>query len=209
MTNRNSEMFSTFDDFKPGPKDGADLIWTAPAITDHETLKRILASYDNIMLDRVRIIMHKESTTVLSDTEIQRLSDYMAGELKPKLLNHYDIVGKSLKNTLRLTIVLTNIETPNPILAVTSSILPMGLGISIVSKIVSGDHTNVGYATIEMLIRDANTNEPLLAVIDRRSGDKDLGTIFDSTDDVEDAIRWWVNKFFDSPSLKALDVSRG
>lgn len=67
----------------------------------------------------------------------------------------------------------------------------MGLGISTVSKIVTGDHTNVGKATIEMQISDANTNEPLLAAIDRRSGSKDLGTIIDSTDDVKDAIRWW------------------
>lgn len=208
MTNRNSEMFSTFDDFKPGSKGGVDLIWSTPRITNHETLKNVLASYDNIILDQVRIIMDKESSSVLNDNKIKLLTEYMAKELKSKLWKHYDIVGKLSKNTLRLTIVLTNIETPNPILAVTSSISPVGLGISIVSKIVSGDHLNVGQATIEMLISDANTNEPLLAVIDRRSGNKDLGTIIDSTDDVEDAIRWWVKNFLESPTLMALAINQ-
>jgi len=194
MTNRSSKMFYTFDDFKPGPKGVADLVWSNPEINDYETLMSVLAPYDSIILDRIWVVVDKKSSSVLNDDKIKQITEYMIGEFKSKLRQHYDIVESPSKKTLRLTIAISNIETPNPILAITSSILPVGLGISTVSKIVTGDHTNVGKATIEMLIRDANTNEPIIALIDRRSGSKDLGTIIDSTDDVKDAIRWWVNR---------------
>lgn len=72
--------------------------------------------------------------------------------------------------------------------------MPVGLGISTVSKILTGDHTNVGYTTVEFLVSDAMSNEPLIAAIDRRSGNKDLGTMIDSLDDAKDAVSWWVGR---------------
>ncbi len=99
-----------------------------------------------------------------------------------------------MTNSLRLSIAISNVETPNPILAVTSSLLPVGLGISTISKITTGEHTNVGSATIELLASDANTDKPLFAAIDREAGNKDLSTMIDSLDDAKDAINWWVDR---------------
>ena len=59
--------------------------------------------------------------------------------------------------TLRISVELTNIETPNSILAVTSSIFTVGLGISSISKVVTGENTNVGSAIIEIMISDASS----------------------------------------------------
>lgn len=52
----------------------------------------------------------------------------------------------------------------------------------------------MGSATIEMMISDANTGDPIVAVIDRKAGSKDLSTMIDSTDDARDAIDWWVER---------------
>ncbi len=62
------------------------------------------------------------------------------------------------------------------------------------AKVVTGEHTNVGSATIEMMISDANSGDPIVAVIDRRAGAKDLSTMVDSTDDARDAVDWWVER---------------
>ena len=75
----------------------------------------------------------------------------------------------------------------------TSSIIPVSFGISVISKITTGNHTNVGSASIEIMVSDEN-NSPLIAAIDRRSGNKDFGTIIDSLDDTKDVIDWWINR---------------
>ena len=130
----------------------------------------------------------------LSDKQIQEISQHLANELTIHLGKHFRLVEAPASTTLRLSVALTNIVTPNPIFAVTSSLLPVGIGISMVSKIVTGEHTNVGMARIELLISDANSNQPLIAATDKRSGNKDLGTMIDSLDDAKDAISWWVKR---------------
>lgn len=47
---------------------------------------------------------------------------------------------------------------------------------------------------MEILISDAITGEPIIAAIDRKSGNKDLSTMIDSSDDIKDAINWWVKR---------------
>jgi hypothetical protein len=80
------------------------------------------------------------------------------------------------------------------VLAVTSSVLPVGLAISTISKVTTGEHTNVGSASVELLVSDAQTGKPLFAAIDREAGNKDFYTIIDSLDDAKDAINYWVDR---------------
>ena len=45
-----------------------------------------------------------------------------------------------------------------------------------------------------MMLSDANSGDPIVAVIDRKAGSKDFSTMIDSTDDARDAIDWWVER---------------
>ena len=130
------------------------------------------------------------------DESINELSDYMVMRLKEKISTNKRIVDEPSDSTLRLSIAISNVETPNPILAVTSSVLPFGIGVSTISKLTTGEHTNVGEATIELLVSDSKTAEPIFAVIDRHVGDKDLDNIVDGLSGAKDAIDWWVNRLF-------------
>nr|WP_082732213.1 DUF3313 family protein [Photobacterium aquimaris] len=47
---------------------------------------------------------------------------------------------------------------------------------------------------MEILVSDATTGEPIISAIDRRDGNKDLSTMIDSSDDIKDAINWWVKR---------------
>ncbi|GAL30923.1 lipoprotein putative [Vibrio variabilis] len=38
------------------------------------------------------------------------------------------------------------------------------------------------------------SDEPIIAAIDSRSGNKDFTTMIDSLDDAKDAIDWWVER---------------
>lgn len=118
----------------------------------------------------------------------------MMDRMKQTISPYKAIVDQPTDKTLRLSIALSNIETPNPVLAVTSSVLPFGLAISTISKVTTGEHTNVGSASIELLMSDAVTGKPLFAAIDRQAGNKDLSTMIDSIDDAKDAIDYWIDR---------------
>ncbi|MFT5788272.1 MAG: hypothetical protein ACI8SJ_000375 [Shewanella sp.] len=192
---RKSQMFSTFEDFRPGPEGGSDLVWAQPNINSVADLNKILNRYDNVIVDQAWLLLDdKERYDGLDDQDIVAVSKYLIDKIKDKASKRFTVVEKATDKTLRVSVALTNIETPNPILAVTSSIMPVGLGISSISKIVTGEHTNVGSATIELMISDAQTGKPIVAVIDRKGGNKDLSTMIDSTDDAKDAVDWWVER---------------
>lgn len=192
---RKPQMFDSFDDFKPGPEDGVDLIWAKRGIRSPADLQEKLANYDSIIIDQVWLVLdEKERYGSLDNDEIRELADYLVEQLKIKANSQFRVVTEPGDKTLRLSMALTNVDTPNPILAVTSSVLPFGLGISTVSKVVTGEHTNVGSATIELMLSDAITGQPIIAAIDKRTGNKDFSTMIDSSDDAKDAINWWVER---------------
>ncbi|ABZ78134.1 hypothetical protein Shal_3593 [Shewanella halifaxensis HAW-EB4] len=197
---RNSQMFSSFDDFRPGPEGGSDLVWAQPGIKSLKDLNHILGQYDNVIVDQAWLVLDdKTRYDNLDDQDIVEVSHYLVSKIKNKASKRFNVIeqeqlSSDSAKTLRVSVALTNIETPNPILAVTSSLLPFGLGISSISKVVTGEHTNVGSATIELMISDAQTGKPIVAVIDRKAGSKDFSTMIDSTDDAKDAVDWWVER---------------
>lgn len=182
--------FTSYDDFRPGPKDGVDLVWAKIGLRDADRIRNKLQQYDSIILERVYVLVEDDS---LSDEEIKIITAYLTDSLINTISPYKKIVDTPTNKTLRLSIAISNVETPNPILAMTSSIIPVSFGISVISKITTGNHTNVGSASIEIMVSDEN-NSPLIAAIDRRSGNKDFGTIIDSLDDTKDVIDWWINR---------------
>ncbi|PML81556.1 DUF3313 domain-containing protein [Enterovibrio norvegicus] len=184
--------FTTYEDFRAGPEGGVDLVWARVGLRTEARLKKKLAQYDSVVIDRIYVLTSEDNA--LDDDQINELTAYFIARLKEKITAYKPIVDTPGENSLRLSFALSNVETPNPILAVTSSLLPVGLGISTISKITTGEHTNVGGATVELLVSDAKTDRPLFAVIDRETGNKDLATMIDSLDDAKDAINWWVER---------------
>ncbi|MHA2875604.1 DUF3313 domain-containing protein [Vibrio campbellii] len=183
--------FTSYEDFRPGPEGGVDLVWARVGLRDATRLKEKMDDYDSVVIDRVMVVVQESE---LDDEEIQELTTYMVEQLKARISPVKKIVDQPGEKTLRLSIAVSNVETPNPVLAVTSSILPVGLGISTISKITTGEHTNVGSATVELLVSDSESDAPLFAAIDRQAGNKDFSTMIDSLDDAKDAINWWVDR---------------
>ncbi|KLN65182.1 DUF3313 domain-containing protein [Vibrio sp. VPAP30] len=183
--------FTSYEDFRPGPEGGVDLVWARIGLRDAHRLQAKLGEYDSVVIDQVFVVAEESS---LAQEEVQELTDFMIARLEEKVSVHRKIVQKPTAQTLRLSIALSNVETPNPVLAVTSSVLPFGLAISTISKVTTGEHTNVGSASVELLVSDAQDGTPLFAAIDREAGNKDFSTMIDSLDDAKDAINYWVDR---------------
>lgn len=183
--------FTSYEDFQPGPEGGVDLVWAKLGLRDPQRLHAKLAQYDSVIIDQVIVVAGEET---LSSAEIEDLSNHLITRIKQAIDPYKTVVEVASPRTLRLSIALSNVETPNPILAVTSSVLPFGLALSTISKVTTGEHTNVGSASIELLVSDASSGQALFAAIDRQAGNKDLSTMIDSLDDAKDAINYWVDR---------------
>ena len=127
--------------------------------------------------------------------ELMALSDQFHLAIENAMAKRFKIVSEPRGKTIRLSIALTGVETPNRFLATTSTVMPIGLAISTISNLTTGDHTNVGVTSMELVAMDAITGKTLFAAKDRRSGNKDLGTIMDPLDDASDAFKWWSKHF--------------
>lgn len=183
--------FTTYDDFQAGPEGGVDLVWARIGLRNPERLHNKLMQYDSVVIGNVLVVADKDA---LEQTQIEELVAYTIEQLTIKISPYKPIVKIPTDKSLRLSIALSNVETPNPILAITSSILPYGLVISTISKLTTGEHTNVGSARIELLVSDATTDKPLFAAIDREGGNKDFSSMIDPLDDAKDAINFWVER---------------
>jgi len=181
--------------FRHGEEGTIDRYWVPDHVRSKADLKQMLMAYDNIIVDPVYFSEYEtQAYDGLKYNELRQISYQMGVHFKSVLREHFKVVTKPQGKTLRVTVVLSAVDSANPILATTSSVLPVGLALSTISKLTTGEHTNVGSATIEATVTDAETGERLVAVIDRHAGDKDLGTITDPLDDAKDAIKWWASK---------------
>ncbi len=137
---------------------------------------------------------NKEAYDGISPRELQRLVFLFRLELISALKNKFQVANEAGPGVMRLSIGLTGVESPNQILAGTSTFTPIGLSISFISRVVSGEHTNVGSASMELVGSDSVSNKPLFAALDRRAGGRDFKKLIDPLSDAKEAFKWWAKR---------------
>ncbi len=115
--------FTTYEDFQAGPKGSVDLVWARIGLRDPYRLHKKLMTYDSVVIDKVMVIAEEDT---LDKEQIEELVAYTIDRLTAKISPYKPVVDVPIDNSLRLSIALSNVETPNPILAITSSVLPYG-----------------------------------------------------------------------------------
>lgn len=190
-----SVTLTPLEDYKFGPKGGVDLVWSTKRIRDAETLKTTLQKYDSLLLDQTWLVVDKKSSDTLSDKQVLATSRHMLNELKARLGLGFKQVDAPTENTLRLSVALINVEA-SPLLAVASALLSARGTAPGVARIVAGEQVNAGPVTVELLVRDARSGEPLVAAIDKQFDGQDLGTLIESPDGAEDAISLWADRLW-------------
>jgi len=188
--------FATLEDYRFGPEGGVDLVWSTKSIRDAETLKTTLQRYDSLILDQTWLVVDKESARKLDDKQILATARYMVEELKARLGHGFKLVDVPDENTLRLSIALTNIESTLPVLAVTKRLLPDEPTAASVSRVVIGKQVNSGRVAVELLVSDARSREPFIAVIDKQFDNLELGTMLASPDGAQEFISLWADRLW-------------
>ncbi|MBK19296.1 MAG: DUF3313 domain-containing protein [Rhodospirillaceae bacterium] len=191
-----SGFLTSYDGFRSGPKGGVDWFWAPPEIKSEAAFKASIRSYRAVMIDPVWIsTKDKKNFDGVEQKKLNELASHFRQEIASALGSRYQIVSHPGNGVLRIAIALTGVESPNRLLAATSTFSPFGLGISTIKKLTTGEHSNVGGASMEALVTDAQSGKALFAAIDRQPGSKDLNKIADSLSGAKQAFKWWAERF--------------
>lgn len=191
-----SGFLTSYEGFKPGPKDTVDKYWVPPEITSDAAFRASLRPYDKVIIDPIWVSLAKDdSYDGLDPKALSELTELFRKDLIEAVSDRYTVVDKPGPGVMRLSMALTGIERPNRLLAATSTFNPIGLGISVASRVTTGEHTNVGSASMEALASDAQSGKALFAAIDRHPGGKNPLKIYDTLTDAKNAFKRWAMRF--------------
>jgi len=150
-------------------------------------------NYTKIMIDPVLIM--KDGDLSKSDLEdYQKLANNAYVYLTQELEKSYKIVTIAEPGTMRLQMAIVDADSAKPVRNTLSTLMPIGMGLSVVKYAATGKQSGVGEITVEMKMTDADTGELLGAALDRRVGGKEITELWSSWHNADDALKYWAKK---------------
>lgn len=162
---KQSGFLQDYSALEPGPKDGVQFRYLKPGVD--------FKKYDKIMLDNVQFFFAgDEDYKGIDPVELKELADAFHEEVIKAIGEAYPMVDSQGPGVLRIRTAITNLETSRQAMSAVSTVIPIGLGVSFVKKAITGEHTGVGRAGMEVEFLDSVTNERIGAAVDERAGGK-------------------------------------
>ena len=172
---------------KPGTGDEAKMVYFKPDVN--------WAKYTKVYIKPVELWHSEDPKSKLGklDQEDQQLLiNYFHTALSNALSKDYTIVDQAGPDTLVLHGALTEAKKCRPVSNLISSVVPMGMGVSLLKRVIFGTGLGVGECQVEAEFTDGGTGEIVAEAMDRRAGTKALRTKFDGTfGDVKLCMDYW------------------
>jgi hypothetical protein len=124
----------------------------------------------------------------------QKLANNAYVYLTQELEKDYLIVKDPAPGTLRIQMAIVDADSSKPVRNTLSTIVPVGMALSLVKYTATGKQSGVGEITAQMKITDAGTGELLGAALDRRVGGKELTELWSSWHNADDALQYWAKR---------------
>lgn len=180
-----SGFLSSYEGFKPGPKGGADWLYIKEGVD--------FAKYNKVMFDQVTFFLKENAKYKgIKPDDIKELTDAFNEAVRENIGKSYELVETPGPDTMRIRVALTDLEPSKPGISAVSTVLPIGLGISMIKKEVTGRHTGVGETSAEIEVLDSQSNERIAAAIDTFSGGKLSG--LKRWGSAEEAFKFWTER---------------
>ncbi|OPY83801.1 MAG: hypothetical protein A4E70_00055 [Syntrophus sp. PtaU1.Bin005] len=184
-----------YKQLKPGPEGGAKLRWVKDGLD--------FSKYNRFMVDSVIFYLADESEYKGIDPQVLKdLADTFNKELVAAFKDKYPIVVDPGPDVARIKIAITNIERSNPGVSAVTSIIPVGIAISVVKRGATGGWAGSGETCAELMMIDSESNEPLVMAVDQQQAA--FASRFSSYGSAEDAFKFWSERI-----VKVLDEARG
>jgi len=181
-----------YGELKPGPEGGAKLRWLKPGVD--------FAKYKKVMLDSVIFFFADDSEYKGMDPqELKEIADAANRQLVDTLKGTYPIVAEPGPDVARIRMAITDLKQSRPVLSGVTSVVPIGLGISLVKKGATGSWTGSGATGAELMALDSMTNDVIGVAKDERSAG--FTERFSKWGSAEEAFKFWgerIKLFLDS-----------
>ncbi|HQM44710.1 MAG TPA: DUF3313 domain-containing protein, partial [Smithellaceae bacterium] len=113
-----------YKNLQPGPQEGAKMRWIKPGID--------FTKYKRLMIDSVIFYYADDSEDKgIDGNEMKELTDAFNQALVDAMKNGYPIVAEPAPDVMRIRVAITNIKKSRPVQSVVSSVVPVGIGISL------------------------------------------------------------------------------
>jgi hypothetical protein len=182
---KKSGFLGDYTGFTPGPSGGAHWVY----------LKKDLefGKYKKLMVDRVTFYLKEDAKEKgVQPDDIRELAEAFDNAVRENIGKHYPLVDQPGPDVMRIRIAITDLVPGKPGSSIVSTVMPIGLGLSVVKKAVTGKHTGVGETSMEMEVLDSVTNERIAAAVDDYSGKKISGLT--KWGSAEEAFNFWTER---------------
>jgi hypothetical protein len=170
-----------------GTGDQAKLVYFNPAAD--------WPSYTKVYIEPIELWKSDDTNSPmgkLSGEDQQLLVNYFHTALSNALSKDYTIVDHAGPGVLVVHAALTEAKKSRPVSNLVSSVVPIGIGLSLVKRVVFGTGLGVGECQCEAQLLDGQSGLVLAEAVDRRAGTKALRTKFDGTlGDVKLCLDYW------------------
>lgn len=152
-----------------------------------------LKPYNKVMIEPVKFMKPADAKPEeLAD--LQKLANNFNQYLYAEISKDYKIVTLPEPGTLKIETAIIEADKSSPGMDFISTVLPIGLAVSIVKDFATGKPLNVGEISAEFKATDASTGELAAAGIDARVGGKSFSGMFSSWGDANSAMEYWAKK---------------
>jgi hypothetical protein len=168
--------------FETSPYDKHTLRWLRPGYD--------FTKYNKFMVDYVTFALAPDSEYKGIDAdEMKKLADAASKALVDAIKEKFPVVSEPGPDVARVRFAIVDLKQSRPVVSAITSVMPVGLGISLVRKGATDEWTGGGLTKGESLIYDSTTNEVSAAGY----GDYSAGFTerFTKWGQVEEAFKRW------------------
>ncbi len=178
-----------YSKLQPGPEGGAKLRWLKPGVD--------FAKYNKIMLDPISFEASNDSEEAknmkeIDPKELKELGDKCNQALANAIKEKYPVVTEPGPDVARVRFAIVDLKRSYPVLSGVTSIVPIGLAISLLKRPVTGSWTGGGTTVGQVLATDSTSNEVIAAAQD--TYEAGFFERFSKYGSAEDAFKAWGEK---------------
>jgi hypothetical protein len=174
-----------YKDLVPGPEGGAKLRWIKPGVN--------FGKYNKVMLDSVVFFFAEDSEYQgIDPQELKELADAFNLKMVDALKGQYPLVAEPGPDVLRLRFAITDLKQSRPVVSGITTVVPIGLGISILKKGATDSWSGSGATGGELMVLDSSTNDVIAVAKDERTAG--FTERFTKWGSAEEAFAFWAGR---------------
>ena len=167
------------------PVEGGGARWLKPGVD--------FKKYNRFMVDSVVFFLaDKSDYKGIDPQEMKELCDEFNKALVAAFKDKLPIVAEPGPDVARVRFAITNVQPSRPGVSAVTSIVPVGLGVSLVKKGATGGWVGSGETASELMVLDTTTNEVVAMGAIKRAAEFDER--FSKWGSARDAFKFWSEK---------------